>query len=267
VPLVDGFEPELSPDGRTVAFVQWSDVWLYDLTAKTTTRVCANSNPHAVSWNPSGTQLVFQGDDSIATLGKFWIWIVNRDGTRLRRIEGSGPHDQYPRWSPDGMHVVWTRDNRLWLTDTLGHAGRFITKTPGPRHFELARDWSPDGLKLLYAASDDGSRNYKLRELGRDSSDDRPDPTGILLDPEADIRWSGDGTFLYGGMGKWIRLCEYAAGGATRRFSAPDTFRVGHVTLSRDRSIAVFDDAQPEADEIRLWLVRLVARHDSGASD
>jgi len=75
--------------------VRSQTVWLYDLEAGTTRQVCKNSNAHAVTWNPSGTLLAFQGDDSTRSYGKFWIWLVNPDGSNLRRIS-EGPGDEHP---------------------------------------------------------------------------------------------------------------------------------------------------------------------------
>ena len=86
VPLGEGEEPSISPDGRRVAYIRWQTVWIYDLPTGKTHQVCRNSNAHGVTWNRSGTKLAFQGDDSVRTYAKFWIWLLNTDGSDLRRI-------------------------------------------------------------------------------------------------------------------------------------------------------------------------------------
>ena len=153
-PLGEGDEPSISPVGRRVAYVRWQAVWLYDLAAGTTREVCKNSNAHGVTWNPSGTLLAFQGDDSVRTYAKFWIWLVNPDGSNLRRIS-------------EGQ-----------MTSTLsGHlmeASRLVTSGPavasGQHRFQRTfPDWAPTSLRPRIRASlDRGPNSPSLRARKRD---------------------------------------------------------------------------------------------------
>src|SRR6266571_9357478 len=89
VPICEGMEPSISPDGRAVAFIGWGgDVRMYDVAAETERRLCQNSNAHDIAWNPSGSRLAFQGEDSTRVAMQSWIWVVNRDGSGLHKVGG-----------------------------------------------------------------------------------------------------------------------------------------------------------------------------------
>ena len=261
IPLVEGGEPALSPDNRTVAFVRYgSGVWLYDLKTKSEWRVCANSNAHAVSWSPDGRQMAFQGDDTLVTYGKFWIWMVNRDGRRLRKLEESGPHDQYPRWAPDGAHIAWSRGERLYVADTAGQSGRYLTCSRGPGLFEMVLAWAPDGKHLLYIRSTDRNQSiYEMRRLGSDSTDDRPDPTGIAPGNLWYSQLSPDGSLLCrGDADRAFSLTAHGESGETRHYMVADSsyMRIGRVVVSGDHRFALFDNDVGRWRH-RIWKVPL----------
>src|SRR6516225_3398329 len=66
-------DPQISPDGRLVAF------------QVTSVDVPANKKPAQ-------------------------IWTVTIDGTAARQITGDGENNQRPRWSPDGKRIAYISD-------------------------------------------------------------------------------------------------------------------------------------------------------------
>jgi len=194
--LGEGDEPSISPDGRRVAYVRWQTVWIMDLEAGTTRQVCKNSNAHAVTWNPSGTLLAFQGDDSIATYAKFWIWVVNPDGSNLRRIS-EGPMDEHPLWSPDGKHLVWSRASRLWQADSTGSNGRFLTTQPPSYVHEYARAWTEDQTHLLFVRGSDMGGEFRPWQVGPEGVDEIPDSTRVPAYSFYELGATSDGRLLY----------------------------------------------------------------------
>lgn len=256
-PLGEGDEPSISPDGRRVAYVRWQTVWLYDLEAGTTRQVCKNSNAHGVTWNPSGTLLAFQGDDSVRTYAKFWIWLVDPDGSNLRRIS-EGPNDEHPLWSPDGKHLVWSRAGRLWQADSTGSNGRFLTGHPLPYVHVYARAWTEDRTHLLYVRGSEMGEEFRLWQVGRDSTDDSPDSTSMPRFSRHEVGVTSDGRLIYARgqphATSEIRFWERGARGRSRRCFVPDSVGVWLVALAPDRSFVVFSSGDEE--QMDLWLAR-----------
>ncbi len=58
------------------------------------------------SWSPDGRQLVFTGFDG----GLSDLYVVNRDGSGLRRLTNDKYADLQPTWSPDGKTIAFATD-------------------------------------------------------------------------------------------------------------------------------------------------------------
>ena len=95
--------PAWSPDGKTIAFVGIRAEQIYLMKADgTDIRRITDLKPAAQwpSWSPDGRRLVFVG-------GGLIVWVINRDGTGLRRL---ATHAAYPAWSPDGKWIALLRE-------------------------------------------------------------------------------------------------------------------------------------------------------------
>lgn len=259
---IDGMEPSVSPDGRFVVFSGWSNVFLCDLRTRKTVLLCRShlSNAHDFAWNATGTWIAFASawNDSPGYMPNC-IWLVRADGGGLHRIPGSGPNDQSPIWTPDGGSLVWTRGQRLWQSDMAGRTGHFITRSPAdPHHFELARGWASDRVHLRYLARSEMGEEFKLRLVGRDSTDDSPDPSRVPTVSRSKITAFADGSLLYRGVENAIEFIEPGAGGRVRRCFVQPDLQVWNVSIAEDRSVAVFEVGDEE--EAHLWVVDLRAR-------
>lgn len=111
-------EPELSPDGSTVAFV------VAEFTAESIT---------------------------------FAVATVGRDGSGLRRLTSPSPADQLdlsPHWAPDGTRLMFTRLT-VPADETAEATGSLLTVPPaGGEPTELVAgavggDWAPDGTSAV----------------------------------------------------------------------------------------------------------------------
>ena len=65
-----------------------------------TTPVFLNINP---SWSPDGRQLVFQSERT----GRTALYVINADGTGVRRLTWSDADNTHPAWSPDGTTIAF----------------------------------------------------------------------------------------------------------------------------------------------------------------
>lgn len=104
---------------------------------------------HQVS--PDGTRIVFvvRQADLDANKGRTSLWLVNVDGSGLRRLTNQPENDSQPRWSPDGRRVYFLSarcgSSQVWAIDPEG--GEAVEMTHQPLDVS-AFAVSPDGSRL-----------------------------------------------------------------------------------------------------------------------
>jgi Tol biopolymer transport system component len=119
------------------------------------------------SWSPDGKQLVFTGYDG----GLSDLYLVNADGSNLRRLTNDRNADLHPVWSPDGTTIAFATDrgpetnfqtlrfsNMRIATYDLA-SGR-IDVLPGMEAGKnVSPQWSPDGNGIAFVSDRDGVSN------------------------------------------------------------------------------------------------------------
>ncbi len=110
--------------------------------------------------------------------GNHKIWLMNADGTNPHRISSGTKTDWYPKISPDGKHVLFTRSKLDWQSETdANYPERWDTWIVGidgtgekmlVPHSTWAT-WAEGGKSILFArgvdiwkANSDGSQEQKL---------------------------------------------------------------------------------------------------------
>jgi Tol biopolymer transport system component len=168
-----------SPDGRYFAITakrkQHEDLVILDVKrGREERRIQVPLNGlETPTWSPDGQQLVFTGFDG----GLSDLFIINRDGTGLRRLTTDKYADLQPAWSPDGKTIAFTTDRggetnfddlrfgkmrlALYHLDTgtielLGHMGEGKNINP---------TWSPDGRSLAFVSDRTGISNLFLYDF------------------------------------------------------------------------------------------------------
>jgi TolB protein len=129
-------------------------------------------------WSPDGKQVVFQSDRHTNMSGDFAIYIMDVDGTNIRRLTFREESDETPVWSPDGSKILFSsyvkaEDNELFLMKTDGTDITQLTNHPGR---DGHQKFSPDGTRIIFNSQrdDDGKgeiRNYEIYEMKLDGSD------------------------------------------------------------------------------------------------
>ena len=169
-----------SPDGRYFAITakrkQQEDLVILDVRrGREERRIKVPLNGlETPSWSPDGQQLVFIGFDG----GLSDLFIINRDGTGLRRLTNDKFGDLQPTWSPDGKTIAFTTD-RGGQTDfdklrfgnmrlALYHLDTGVIELLG--HMDQGKNinpmWAPDGRSLAFVSDRTGISNLFLYELG-----------------------------------------------------------------------------------------------------
>lgn len=125
------------------------------------------------AFSPDGSKLVFTGYDG----GLSDLFIVDIDGTNLRRLTNDRYADMHPVWSPDGGTIAFATDrgpntdfdvlrigNFRIATYDLG-SGR-IDLLAGMDHGKNVNpQWAPDGQSLAFLSDRSGVTNIYLYDL------------------------------------------------------------------------------------------------------
>jgi Tol biopolymer transport system component len=157
--------------------------------------------------SPDGSRIAFVVADYSQATGD--IYVVNLDGTGLRRLTDDSELDDSPAWSPDGSRIVFRSyrsglDGELWIMDAADGGGlRNLTPQRGSAVIDHRRPaWSPDGDRIAFASTAGGT--WDIWTMRADGSDWRRLTSSPALDAEP--AWSPDGARLV------FRGCDAAAG-------------------------------------------------------
>jgi TolB protein len=118
--------------------------------------------PHDIplDYSPDGKRLVFyravKAEPDFPTDLGGSLWVVNADGSGLRRIEtGANPPAWWARWSADGRRIVFATQRTapqgaLWTADVDGLAVTKLFEDKEGR-FPIQPTWSPDARHVMFA--------------------------------------------------------------------------------------------------------------------
>lgn len=138
------------------------------------------------SWSANGAKIVFRrrGD------GAEGLWIMNADGSRLKKVPRTPWFCGFPAFSPDGKKIAYSseKDGRIYL---INRNGTEKTRLTGPGR-NIAPVFSPDGTKIAFFSRRSG--DAEIFVMNTDGSDQTPLTKNVLEDTFPD--WSPDGTTL-----------------------------------------------------------------------
>jgi Tol biopolymer transport system component len=144
-------QPDVSPDGRRIAFVSNGDVHVADADGGDDRNLTLDPGFDTWPvWSPDGNQIAF-GSNRDQAFGQYDIFIVNVDGSSLRKVISGG---WTPAWSPDGRRIAFTlndADGRHIFVATLAD-GSITQITAGP-YLDDSPSWSPDGTELVFGST------------------------------------------------------------------------------------------------------------------
>ena len=136
------------------------DLHVLDVTRRTTTRLASgHSRIDTPVWAPDGSRLAFASTSGAAAS----IFVVNRDGTGLRRL-ASGRN---PAWAPDGTRIAFAATERsnedIFVLGLETSKRRRVTTHPSR---DFSPQWAPDGARIAFASSRGDSSRLAGREYG-----------------------------------------------------------------------------------------------------
>jgi Tol biopolymer transport system component len=157
----------LSPDGTTIAFatqdhVDQLNTLAIDGSGRETIHlgVQGEFTASAPAWSPDGTQLAFEGYWTRAgKTSQIDIYVVDADGSKLRRLTNSPYDDVDPAWSPDGTTIVYSNaggsvpdvndespTQEIYTVPVTGGTPVRLTKD---RLSDRSPAYSPDGARIV----------------------------------------------------------------------------------------------------------------------
>jgi len=118
------------------------------------------------AWSPDGSRIAF------SSVRRDGIWVMNADGSGLRRVTKSPTIDIQPSWSPDGRRLVFARTVPGFNTDVfvVGIDGKGLKRLTFNRGQDADPAWAPSGSRIswTFAATRVGTRSgiYTMSPTG-----------------------------------------------------------------------------------------------------
>jgi len=184
--------PRVSPDGRQAAVSSDGQIWLYDFSRQTLTRLTfeGNMNNRPV-WTPDGKRIAFYSDKE----GPWNIFWQLADGSGgLERLTVSENLTVPVSFSPDGQTLAFhdvnsTTGNDLWVLRMADRKAQPFLRT---RFNEANPRFSPDGHWLAYVSDESGRYEIYVQPY--------PGPGGkwqISTDGGTEPAWNPNGHELF----------------------------------------------------------------------
>ena len=166
-----------APDGRTIYFGRY---------LVSTDGSGARKLPYipwTAVWSPDGRQIAFVGNKlrnpppgGGPRKANSDIYVMNADGSGIRRLTHKRTYDGEPAWSPDGRKIAFQSKRRvggnsgeIYVMNADGSGKRNLTRNPAQ---DGSPSWSPDGRRIAFVSNRDG-RRFEAHVMNADGSGQR----------------------------------------------------------------------------------------------
>lgn len=179
--------PTWSPDRRIIAYTSYRtgfpDIILqYLYEARNTKPAGGTQKVHNFLpvWSPDGERIAFMSNRD----GNTEIYVMNRDGSGVRRLTNHPGGDVTPTWSPTGQQIAFTSDRtgnpNIWIMNADGSQQRQLTRES---HADRAT-WSPAPFnEIAYTAQGGGGFNIKVYDFATGNTRTITDSIGTNEQP------------------------------------------------------------------------------------
>jgi TolB protein len=165
--------PSWSPDARAVAYSSWRkvatggaiDIYIsriFQGMLENPTKGRSETNMQPV-FSPDGTRIAFTSNRYDNNLE---IYVMNVDGSGLRRLTNHPAADAVPTWAPNGAQIAFTSDRsgtaQIYVMSATD--GSNLRKISSETTAESA-SWSPTGGQIAFAARTGAGYDVKVFDL------------------------------------------------------------------------------------------------------
>ena len=165
-------QPAVSPDGQSVVFTARGDLWRVDAAGGTAIPLTVDDdwNGYPV-WSRDGSQIAFASD----RFGDLDVFVMNADGSDLRRLTFHSAGDYPSDFTPDGSAVLFSSARgdaasssyfptgalpELYQVAVSGGAPRMVMTNPA-----VQARFSPDGTRIAYREEKSYENDLRQRDV------------------------------------------------------------------------------------------------------
>ena len=210
--LADDVNPSWSPDSRRVLFESERDgnreVYVMDADGGNQIRLTRdNALDSTASWSPDESLIAFASNRDTGLPYNPYnmdIYVMNADGSNVKRIVDDPEYDVGPQWSPDGRKI-------LFMTGRNGNFDVYVMNADGTEQKNLTADydksdgapvWSIDGNNIAFSRKIEGkdqifvmdSDGGNLKRVTHNSANNgslgwSPDGSKLIFQTDLDGNW------------------------------------------------------------------------------
>lgn len=155
--------PSWSPSGTELAFTFFKkslqypnghpQIWKANLLSGKTSPLASGGDLNTgAAWSPDGSKVAF----TMSRDGNPEIYVVNADGSGLRRLTRDPSTEASPTWSPDGSRIAFVSDRhgtpQIFVMDADGGNVERLTRQG---NYNQTPAWSPRGDEIAFTARDE----------------------------------------------------------------------------------------------------------------
>ncbi len=188
---VYGQLPTFSPDGRKVAFISPGSfpeyenkgtrqaIYLINIDGSGLKRLTNKKlipDIWGLSFSPDGRKIVFtvnlQEGGRRSPIGPISLYVMNVDGTGIKRLTKTFTNDTHPQFSPDGRKIVFSsglgvgNSHDIYIINVDGTGRTQLTRTINFKSSNNTDEdepvFSPDGRKIAFTSNDGSGGNSAI---------------------------------------------------------------------------------------------------------